>query len=394
MSSKYDFFENEMQTIQEKGLMTVFRTVESAQGAWIVIGGKRVLNLCSNNYLGLANNPELKQAVIDCLEQFGAGPGAVRTIAGTTEVHVGLEKTLAEFKGVEDVITYQSGYAANLGAISAILDDGDAVFSDELNHASIIDGIRLTKAKRFVYPHADAQGLRKVMEKEAAPFKKKLIVTDGVFSMDGDLGPLPELAEVAEAFDALLMVDDAHGEGVLGSHGRGIVDHFNVHGKVDIEMGTMSKALGVVGGYIAGKKVIVDYLRQRSRAFKFTTGSTPMDAAACMAAVKLLQSSDELVQKLWENTRYFKEGMQSLGLDTGNSETPITPVMLGDEKLASEFSKRLLNEDIYVQAIKYPTVKLGLARLRVMISAAHNRDDLDFAIDAIKKVGKELDVIK
>ena len=394
MGNKYEFFENEMRQINEKGLLTLFRTVESAQGAWIVIAGKRVLNLCSNNYLGLANHPELKKAVLECLERFGAGPGAVRTIAGTTELHVDLEKTLAEFKGVEDVITYQSGYAANLGAISALIDDGDAVFSDELNHASIIDGIKLTKAKRFVYPHADADALAKIMEKEAAGYNKKLIITDGVFSMDGDLGPLPELADVAEAHDALLMVDDAHGEGVLGSHGRGIVDHFNVHGRVDIEMGTMSKALGVVGGYIAGKQVIVDYLRQRSRAFKFTTGSTPMDAAACMAAVKLLESSDELVKRLWENTDYFKNEMKSLGIDTGKTETPITPVMLGDEKLASEFSKRMLGEDIYVQAIKYPTVPMGTARLRVMISAAHSREDLDFAVAAIKKVGKELGVIQ
>jgi len=394
MGNKYGFFENEMQQIQEKGLMTLFRTVESAQGARIDISGKRVLNLCSNNYLGLANHPELKKAVIHCLERFGAGPGAVRTIAGTTELHVGLERTLARFKGVEDVITYQSGYTANLGAIPTLVQEGDAVFSDELNHASIIDGIRLTKAKSFVYPHTDADGLKKIMEKEAASYKKKLIVTDGVFSMDGDLGPLPELAEVAEAFDALLMVDDAHGEGVLGSHGRGIVDHFNVHGKVDIEMGTMSKAFGVVGGYIAGKKVLVDYLRQRSRAFKFTTGSTPMDAAACMAAVNLLESSDELVTQLWENTRYFKDEIKTFGFDTGNSETPITPVMLGDEKLASEFSRLLLGEDIYVQAIKYPTVPLGKPRLRVMISAAHSRDDLDFAIVAIKKVGKQLGVIQ
>ena len=393
MGNKFDFITDELQQLRDSGLYNQIRTIESAQGAWLVIEGKRVLNLCSNNYLGLANQSELKEAARKALEELGVGPGAVRSIAGTMSIHLELEKALARFKHVEDALSFQSGINANFGTIAALAGADDAIFTDELNHASIIDGCRLTKAKRFIYPHGDAKGLREVLEKEGKSVKKKLIVTDGVFSMDGDLAPLPEIAKIAEEYEAILMVDDAHGEGVLGDHGRGIADHFGLQGRVDVEMGTMSKAFGVVGGYIAGSKELTEYLRQRARPFLFSSAVTPADVAACIAAVKLLESSDELVKKLWANARYFKEGMKSLGFDTGHSETPITPVMLGDASLARNFSKRLFEEKIFGMAIGYPTVPMGKARIRVMISAAHTQEDLDFALNVFGSVGKELKVL-
>ena len=393
MGNKFDFITDELQQLRDSGLYNQIRTIESAQGAWLVIEGKRVLNLCSNNYLGLANQSELKEAARKALEELGVGPGAVRSIAGTMSIHLELEKALARFKHVEDALSFQSGINANFGTIAALAGADDAIFTDELNHASIIDGCRLTKAKRFIYPHGDAKGLREVLEKEGKSVKKKLIVTDGVFSMDGDLAPLPEIAKIAEEYEAILMVDDAHGEGVLGDHGRGIADHFGLQGRVDVEMGTMSKAFGVVGGYIAGSKELTEYLRQRARPFLFSSAVTPADVAACIAAVKLLESSDELVKKLWANARYFKEGMTSLGFDTGHSETPITPVMLGDASLARNFSKRLFEEKIFGMAIGYPTVPMGKARIRVMISAAHTQEDIDFALNVFGSVGKELKVL-
>ena len=393
MGNKFDFITDELQQLRDSGLYNQIRTIESAQGAWLVIEGKRVLNLCSNNYLGLANQSELKEAARKALEELGVGPGAVRSIAGTMSIHLELEKALARFKHVEDALSFQSGINANFGTIAALAGADDAIFTDELNHASIIDGCRLTKAKRFIYPHGDAKGLREVLEKEGKSVKKKLIVTDGVFSMDGDLAPLPEIAKIAEEYEAILMVDHAHGEGVLGDHGRGIADHFGLQGRVDVEMGTMSKAFGVVGGYIAGSKELTEYLRQRARPFLFSSAVTPADVAACIAAVKLLESSDELVKKLWANARYFKEGMKSLGFDTGHSETPITPVMLGDASLARNFSKRLFEEKIFGMAIGYPTVPMGKARIRVMISAAHTQEDLDFALNVFGSVGKELKVL-
>lgn len=393
MGSKFDFIVDELQQLKNSGLYNQIRTIESAQGAWLVVDGTRVLNLCSNNYLGLANQPELKEAAKKALEEFGVGPGAVRSIAGTMSLHLELEKALAGFKHVEDTLSYQSGLCANLGTIATLVGREDAIFSDELNHASIIDGVRLTRANRFVYPHRDAKGLREVLEKEGKSARRKLIITDGVFSMDGDLAPLPELVEVAEEYEAILMVDDAHGEGVLGDHGRGLVDHFGLQGRVDIEMGTMSKAFGVVGGYIAGRKELTEYLRQRARTHLFSSAVTPPDVAACIAAVKLLESSDELVKKLWANARYFKEGMKSLGFDTGYSETPITPVMLGDASLARSFSKRLFEEKIFAMALGYPTVPMGKARIRVMISATHTHEDLDFALNVFERVGKELKVL-
>ena len=393
MGNKFDFISDRLQQLKDTGLYNQIRTIESSQGAWLDVDGAHVLNLCSNNYLGLANHPEIRKAAKQALDQFGVGPGAVRSIAGTMSAHLELEAALARFKHVEDTLSFQSGLCANLGTIAALAGEGDAIFSDELNHASIIDGSRLTRAKRFVYPHRDARGLRDVLEREGKPVNKKLVITDGVFSMDGDLAPLPEIVEVAEEYDAIVVVDDAHGEGVLGDHGRGIVDHFHLHGRVDIEVGTMSKAFGVVGGYVAGSKNLIEYLRQMARPFLFSSAVTPPDVAACIAAVKLLESSDELVKQLWENTRYFKEGMKSLGFDVGHSETPITPVMLGDEKLARAFSRRSFEEKVFAQAISYPTVAKGKARIRVIISAAHTFEDLDFALDVFKRVGKELKVL-
>ncbi len=391
----YTQLTKELESLREQGLYINIRTLEGPQGAWLEIEGKKVLNLCSNNYLGFANEPRLKEAAIKAIEKWGVGPGAVRTIAGTLKIHEELEKALAEFKKVEAALFYQTGFISNQAVIPTLFGEGDAIFSDELNHASIIDGIRLTKAKRYIYKHCDIDDLKaKLEEASKENFRRKLIVTDGVFSMDGDLAPLPEIVGLAEKYDAMVMVDDAHGEGVLGEAGRGIVDHFKLHGRVDIEIGTLSKAFGVVGGYVAGRKELIEYLKQRSRPFLFSTPLSPADAAASLEAVKILMESDERVKKLWENAKYFKEKMNALGFDTGNSETPITPVMLYDAKLASEFSKRLFEEGVFAQAIGYPTVPKGKARIRVMISAVHTKEDLDYAIEKFEKVGKELNVIK
>ncbi|MGB5933014.1 MAG: glycine C-acetyltransferase [Anaerolineae bacterium] len=389
---KLAFLDEQIEELKEQGLYNVIRTIESPQGAWITVDGKRVLNFCANNYLGLCNHPQLKEAAQKALEKYGVGPGAVRSIAGTMNLHLELEKRLAEFKGVEAAISLQSGFCANLATIPALVGREDVIFSDELNHASIIDGCRLSRAKIVRFAHRDAKNLREVVEAER-DYRRGLILTDGVFSMDGDIAPLPDLVEVAEEHNLLLMVDDAHGEGVLGRGGRGVVDHFGLHRRVDIEMGTLSKAFGVVGGYIAGRKKIVEWLRQRGRPFIFSSAVTPADTAACIAAVDLLESSTELVDKLWDNTRYFKEGMKSLGFDTGKSETPITPVMLGEAPLAQEFSRRLFEKGVFAMAIGYPTVPRGLARIRVMNSASHSGEDLDKGLSIFEKVGKELGVI-
>ncbi len=395
--SMFDYSQlvKEIEDLKEQGLYINIRTLEGPQGAWLEIEGKKVLNLCSNNYLGFANEERLKEAAKKAIDYWGVGPGAVRTIAGTLKIHEELEKALAEFKKVEAALFFQTGFITNQAVIPTLIGEGDAVFSDELNHASIIDGIRLTKAKRYIYKHGDVDDLKsKLEEASKESFRRKLIVTDGVFSMDGDLAPLPEIVELAEKYDALVMVDDAHGEGVLGDHGRGIVDHFGLHGRVDIEVGTLSKAFGVVGGYVAGKKELIDYLKQKARPFLFSTPLSPADTAASLEAVKILMESDERVKKLWDNARYFKEKMNELGFDTGHSETPITPVMLYDAKLATNFSKRLFEEGVFAQAIGYPTVPKGKARIRVMISAIHTKEDLDFAIEKFEKVGKELGVLK
>ncbi|HET9867423.1 MAG TPA: glycine C-acetyltransferase, partial [Nitrospira sp.] len=387
--SKLDWLTQEIDGLKEQGLYNRIRTIGSAQGAWLTVDGKNVLNFCSNNYLGLANHPKIVEAAKEATKKYGVGPAAVRSIAGTMDLHVQLEERLAKFKGAEDVITFQSGFTANLGTISALVGKEDVVFSDRLNHASIIDGCRLSGAKIIPYEHNDPSALEDAIKDNLSNFRRALIVTDGVFSMDGDIAPLPDLSEVAKKYDVLFMVDDAHGEGVLGKGGRGIVDHFGLHGKVDIEVGTMSKAFGVVGGIVAGDKVIVEWLRQRGRPFLFSSAVTAPDAAACLAAVDLLEESTELVDKLWSNAKYFKAEMKKLGFDTGVSETPITPIMLSEAPLAQQFSRELFEEGVFAMAIGFPTVAKGKARIRVMISAAHDNDDLGKGLDAFEKVGKK-----
>ena len=390
---KLAFIDEDIANLKDQGLFINIRTIESAQGAWITVDGKRVLDFCSNNYLGLANDPRMNEAAKKAVDKFGVGPTAVRTIAGTLSLHLELEKRLAAFKGVEDALYVQSGFCANQAAIPPLVGREDVIFSDRLNHASIIDGCRLSRAKIIVYEHCDAADAERVIKENLPNYRRGLLVTDGVFSMDGDVAPLDKLYEVAERYGVMTMVDDAHGEGVLGRGGRGIVDHFGLHGKFDVEMGTLSKAFGVVGGVLAGKRKIVDYLRQKARPFLFSSAVTAADTAACLAAVDILESSTELVDRLWENSRYFKAEMRRLGFDTGNSVTPITPVMLGEAPLAKEFSRKLFDEGVFGMAIGFPTVPRGLARIRVMISAAHSKKDLDRGLQAFAKVGKELGVI-
>ncbi len=393
MSHPLSWIDEELAALKAEGLYTYIRTIDSPQGAWLTIDGRRVLNFCSNNYLGLANHPRLVEAAQKAMAQYGVGPGAVRTIAGTMALHVELERRLAAFKGVEAAITFQSGFTANLATIPAIVGREDVIFSDQLNHASIIDGCRLSRATIVAYPHNDVDALEELIKEQGPKYRRKLIVTDGVFSMDGDIAPLPRLAEVAKRYGCILMVDDAHGEGVLGRGGRGIVDHFGLHGVVDVEVGTLSKAFGVVGGMVAGSQRLIDWLRQRGRPFLFSSAMTVPDVAACLAALDLLEESTELVDRLWENARYFKAKMQELGFDTGKSETPITPIMLGEAPLAQEFSRRLFEAGVFAMAIGYPTVPKGAARIRVMPSAAHTQEDLDFAIQAFEKVGRELGLL-
>lgn len=393
---RLDWIIEELKELKEKGLYVTIRVLESAQGPWVVVNGKKVLNMCSNNYLGLAAHPKIKEAAIRAILDYGVGAGAVRTIAGTMELHTELEEKLAKFKKREAAILFQSGYNANLGAISAIIRKGEnGVFiSEELNHASIIDGMRLSGAPKVIYKHLDMEDLKKRLQ-EVKDAKKKLIVTDGVFSMDGDIAPLPEIVELAQKYDAMVYVDDAHGEGVLGDHGRGIVDHFKLHDEVDFEMGTLSKAFGVMGGYVAGSEEAIEYLKQRARPFLFSSALNPPDVGAAIAAVEILQQSDELVKKLWDNTHFLQKGLRDLGYDLGNTKHPITPVMLYDEKLAQEFSRRLYEEyNIFAQAIVYPTVPLGTARIRLEPSAAHSKEDLKYVIDAFEDLGKKTGFLK
>jgi glycine C-acetyltransferase len=391
--SKTDWIAQEIEGLKAQGLYNRIRTIGSPQGAWLVVDGKKVLNFCSNNYLGLANHPRLVAAAKKAADEMGVGPAAVRTIAGTTSLHLELEKRLAAFKGVEAAITFQSGFTANLATIPALVGKEDAIFSDRLNHASIIDGCRLSGAKIIPYEHCDVASLEAVVKENLSQYRRSIIITDGVFSMDGDVAPLDKIYEVARVYELLLMVDDAHGEGVLGKGGRGIVDHFGLHGKVDVEVGTLSKAFGVVGGVVAGNAVIVEWLRQRGRPFLFSSAVTAPDAAACLAALDLLEGSTELVDRLWENARYFKAGMQKLGFNTGLSTTPITPIMLGEAPLAQQFSRNLFEESVFAMALGFPTVPQGKARIRVMISAAHAQTDLDKGLEAFEKVGKKLGVI-
>jgi glycine C-acetyltransferase len=390
---KLAFISADMDALADSNLLITLRTMDSPADAWMIVDGKRVLNFCTNNYLGLANHPKMKEAAKAAVDAWGVGPAAVRSIAGTQALHVELERRLAAFKGVEEALYVQSGFCANQAAIAPLVGKEDVIFSDRLNHASIIDGARLSGAKIVVYEHCDPVDLDARIKEHLPNYRRGLMVTDGVFSMDGDVAPLDQLMEVADRHGVLTMVDGAHGEGVLGRGGRGIVDHFGLHGKFDVEIGTLSKAFGVVGGVIAGKKAIVEYIRQKARPFLFSSANTPADTAACLAAVDLLEDSEELVRRLWDNAAYFRGEMQRLGFDTGRSQTPIVPVMLGDAGLAKQFSRALFEAGVFAMSIGFPTVPKGLARIRVMNTAAHSRADLDQGLAAFAEVGRELGVI-
>ncbi len=393
MADPLAWIAEDVANLKQQGLFINLRTIGSAVGPWMIVDGKRVLNMCTNDYLGLANHAALREAAQAATAQWGVGPAAVRSIAGTTELHVQLEKRLAQFKGVEDALYVQSGFCANQAVIAPLVGKDDVIFSDRLNHASIIDGCRLSSAKIIPYEHGNAADAERVIQENLPQFRRGLLISDGVFSMDGDIAPLDQLYTVAARYGVMTMVDDAHGEGVLGRGGRGIVDHFGLHGKFDVEVGTLSKAFGVVGGVIAGRKTIVDYVRQKARPFLFSSAVTPADTAACLAAVDLLEQSTALVDRLWSNARFFKAEMQRLGFDTGRSQTPITPVMLGEAPLAQQFSRALFEQGLFAMAIGFPTVARGQARIRVMISASHSQADLAQALDIFAAVGKQLGVI-
>jgi glycine C-acetyltransferase len=386
------YLAEQLDDLRRESLFNHIRTIDSPMDGHIVVDGRRVLNFCANNYLGLANHPRLKDAAKRAIDQYGIGPGAVRTIAGTMTLHEQLEARLAQFKHAEAVVTLQSGFTANLATIPALVGQGDIIFSDKLNHASIIDGCRLSRATIVAYEHNDVDDLRRKIA-ETTEYNRRLIISDGVFSMDGDIAPLPDLVAVAEEHGILLMVDDAHGEGVLGRGGRGIVDHFGLHGRVDVEVGTMSKAFGVVGGIVAGKGVIIDWIKQRGRPFLFSSAMTVPDVAACLEAVDLLESSDDLVSRLWSNAETMKVGLRALGFDIGRSTTPIIPLMLGDVALAREFSRKLFEAGVFAMAIGFPTVAKGKARIRVMNTAAHSPADLEEALAIFGDVGRGLGVI-
>ncbi|MDC2866955.1 glycine C-acetyltransferase [Bacillus sp. BP-3] len=396
MSSKTldNFLVENLEDLKSKGLYNVIDPLESSNGPIITIGGKEYINLSSNNYLGLATDQRLKEAAISAIHKYGVGAGAVRTINGTLDLHIKLEETIAKFKHTEAAIAYQSGFNCNMAAISAVMDKNDAILSDELNHASIIDGSRLSRAKIIVYKHSDMEDLRKkaIEAKESGLYNKLMVITDGVFSMDGDIAKLPEIVEIAEELDLMTYVDDAHGSGVLGK-GAGTVKHFGLSDKVDFQIGTLSKAIGVIGGYVAGKKNLIDWLKVRSRPFLFSTALTPADAAACMRSIEILMESTELHDRLWENGCYLKQGLKELGFNIGESETPITPCIIGDEVLTQQFSKRLNEEGVYAKSIVFPTVAKGTGRVRNMPTAAHTKEMLDEAIRTYEKVGKEMGII-
>jgi glycine C-acetyltransferase len=388
------FLKENLDDLKSKGLFNEIDPLQSANGPKIVVNGKELINLSSNNYLGLATDERLKEVAVKAIDKFGVGAGAVRTINGTLALHIELEEKLAEFKHTEAAIAYQSGFNCNMAAISAVMDKNDAILSDELNHASIIDGCRLSKAKIIRVNHSDMEDLRaKAKEaKESGLYNKIMVITDGVFSMDGDVAKLPEIVDIAEEFDLITYVDDAHGSGVLGK-GAGTVKHFGLSDKVDFQIGTLSKAIGVVGGYVAGKRELIDWLKVRSRPFLFSTSLPPADIAACIRAIEILMSSTELHDRLWENGNYLKKGLEQLGFDIGDSETPITPCIIGEEKLTQQFSKRLYEEGVYAKSIVFPTVPQGKGRVRNMPTAAHTKEMLDEAIASYEKVGKELGII-
>jgi glycine C-acetyltransferase len=398
MPDKYAFMEQELATLKDEARLINFRTMQSPADAWMVVDSKRVLNFCTNNYLGLANHPEIKAAAQRAIDEWGVGPAAVRTIAGTQALHTACEERIAAFKSVEAALLVQSGFCANQAAIPPLVGrnratgEQDVLFSDRLNHASIIDGARLSGAKIVVYEHCDPQDLELKIQENLPNYRRGLVVTDGVFSMDGDVAPLDKIYAVAIKYDLLTMVDDAHGEGVLGE-GKGIVSHFGLEGQFDVEIGTLSKAFGVMGGVIAGHKTVIDYIRQKARPNLFSSALTPADTAACMAAIEYVDAHPERVEKLWQNTEYFKAGIARLGLDTGRTETPIVPVMLGDVKLAKAFSAQLFENDVFAMALGFPTVPRGQARIRVMNTAAHTQEDLDFGLKVFEKTARQLNVI-
>jgi glycine C-acetyltransferase len=394
-TDRLSFLEQELKNLEEQGFVWRPRTLQSEQRARAIFDGKEVVNLSSNNYLGLTNHPKLREAAKRAIDQFGAGAGAVRPIAGTMTLHRQLEEKLARFKGVEAVLVFQSGFAANLGTIQALVGKGDAIYSEELNHGSIIDGCRLSGAEIIKWPHRNVDALRQLCKESRQKYRRALLVTDAVFSMDGDIAPMRELADVAEEFDLIFMVDDAHASGVLGRNGRGSVDHFGLHGRVDVQMGTLSKALGAMGGYIAGSKTLIEFLIQKARPWLLSTAHPPAVVAAAIAAVEILESpeGEQLVKKLWENANYFKRELQKLGFNTGASETPITPVIVGSSHLARKLAQRLFEEGVFAQEIVFPMVARDKARVRTIVTAMHSKEDLDFALNAFKKVGKELGLI-
>ena len=394
------FLGDELDELRRQHLYRPLRVLSSAQGPIVSVDDRRCISLASNDYLGLTHHPRLREAAIAAVRDFGVGSGAVRTIAGTLTLHEDLERTLAAFKGTEAVLTFQSGFSANTGVIPTITGEQDLIVSDALNHASIIDGMRLSKAPRKVYPHKDMDALRAILAEARAqgglggvPHRLILIVTDGVFSMDGDIAPLPAIVEAAEEFEAAVFVDDAHASGVLGRNGRGTVDHFGLHGRVAIQVGTLSKAVGVLGGYVAGSQALRDILIQRARPFLFSTSHPPAVAAACREAIRVLEDEPELIERLWANTRRFKAELARLGFDTGVSETPITPVMMGDSATAGRFSDRLLEEGVFAQPVVFPTVALDKARIRTIVTAAHTDEMLDTALAAFDRVGRELGLV-
>ncbi|MGP4059905.1 glycine C-acetyltransferase [Halobacillus sp. H74] len=388
----FEYLQKELDEMQEEGTFRKLIPLESAQGSKVKIKGKEVIQLSSNNYLGLTSHPRMKEAADRANEQYGVGTGSVRTIAGTLKMHEDFEEKLAKFKHTEAALVFQSGFTTNQGVLSSILGKEDVVISDELNHASIIDGIRLTKADRKIYKHVDMESLEEALQ-QSADYRTRLVVTDGVFSMDGNIAPLPEIVELAEKYDALIMVDDAHASGVLGDNGRGTVNHFNLDGRVHIQVGTLSKAIGVLGGYVASTQTLREYLIHKGRPFLFSTSHPPAVTAANDAAVDVLLEEPELIDKLWDNTKFFKDGLNTLGFDTGISETPVTPVMIGDDALTHKFSDELFGEGVFAQGIVFPTVQRGKGRIRTIVTAEHSKEELQEALDAFEKVGKKLGIV-
>jgi glycine C-acetyltransferase len=386
------YLAEELDSLKSQGLYRRLRVLDDEQKAHTSFDHRLVVNLSSNNYLGLTTHPRLRERALEATRTLGVGSGSVRTIAGTMSIHMELERRLAEFKRTEATVVFQSGFTANAGTVSSILGKEDFIISDELNHASIIDGARLSRAAIKVFPHRDAEAARAIVQ-ELPRERRRLIISDGVFSMDGDLGALPALCDVADEFDCIMMVDDAHASGVFGANGRGTIDHFGLHGRVDIQVGTLSKAIGALGGYVAGSRALIEFLHHRARPFLFSTSHPPAVAASCLAALDVLESDPQLIERLWDNARFFKSGLQSLGFDTGASESPITPVIVGDAALAMKLSDVLFDNGVFAQGIGFPTVPRGKARVRTIVTATHTRDELQFALDCFAKVGRSLGVI-